>query len=72
MKLFHHTPEQTNALLGLTRDTAQKLIAINFQNPADDQQNIRYQAYLKGKLELLQAMLADDFEVEQPANQGVN
>lgn len=66
MKIFFHSHEQTQALLGLTRDTAQKIIGANFTNPAEDQATIRYLAYQKGKLELLQSLLADDFEVEQP------
>lgn len=65
-KLFFHNDEQQRALMGLVRDVAQKLVATNFQNPADDQQNIRYHAYLKGKMELLTSLLQDDFEVEQP------
>lgn len=69
MKLFNHSPEQVNALLGLTRDCAQKLIGINFKQPSEDHENMRYHAYLKGKMELLQALLNDDFEVEQPATQ---
>ena len=66
MKLFHHNHEQTNALLGLVRDTAQKILSTNFDNEEHDQATIRYLAYQKGKLELLQALLKDDFEVEQP------
>lgn len=66
MKLLYHTEAQTNALVGLVRDCAQRLIALNFNNPVDDNATIRHHAYLKGKLDLLQAMLVDDFDVEQP------
>jgi ketosteroid isomerase-like protein len=48
------------------RDTAQKILSTNFDNEEHDQATIRYLAYQKGKLELLQALLKDDFEVEQP------
>lgn len=64
MKLFFHNDEQKNALIGLMRDCAQKLVGVNFKNPAEDEENIRYHAYLKGKMELLQSLLTDDFDVE--------
>lgn len=69
MKLFHHNHEQTQALLGLLRDVAQKLVGITFNNPAEDHAMIRYHASLKGKMELLQELLQDDFEVKQPTQQ---
>ncbi len=65
-KLFFHNHEQTQALLGLTRDCVQKLASLSFNNPEEDQQNIRQNAYLQGKLNILQALLTDDFEVEAP------
>ncbi len=66
MKYFNHNPEQQNALLGLLRDSMQKVIAIDFNDPEKDQQNIRISAYQKGKIEILQAILADDFNPQEP------
>lgn len=62
MQLFHLTEFQKGLLADQMRETGTRLLALNFQNPADDQATIRHHAYLKGKLEAFQLIFDDNFE----------
>lgn len=61
MKRYHHNPEQFDALQKDLTAIGQRLLAIGFENPADDQQMIRHHAYLRGKFDQLKDLLEDNY-----------
>ena len=69
MKRYHFTLEQKSALVDDLRDVVSKLVAVTFDDPKIDEQNIRYHAALTGKMQILNLLLQDDFaDPEQPTN----
>lgn len=65
-KLFL-SPEQQAILLSEIQETAQKVVDISWENPEDDQRNIRRSIYLRGRLEATAFLLRDEFpEPELP------
>ena len=62
MHLYHLTSEQQGHLSEEVRSVMQQIMAINFDAPAQDEQNIRHHAYLKGKLATAMKLLEDDFQ----------
>ena len=61
MQLFNLNNDQKQVLAGLLQDIGTRLINLNFSDPSHDDRNIRPQAYLTGKFELLKLILEDDF-----------
>lgn len=61
MHRFNHNPEQQGQLKELMIAVAQELLSLNFIDPTEDHKRIRRHAWLKGRYELLQTLLDDDF-----------
>lgn len=62
MQLFHLSDHQKMLLADQMREVGTRLLALNFQDPAQDGATIRHHAYLKGKLEAFQLVYDDNFE----------
>jgi hypothetical protein len=61
--------EQKNELVAELREVVGKLVAVTFEDPKIDEQNIRYHAALTGKMQILNMLLQDDFvDPDQPTN----
>lgn len=69
MHKYHHSPEQHSLLLEEVREVMHQLMAINFDKPEEDEQNIRHHAYLKGKLAMSQKILEDEFQPPDHTNE---
>lgn len=66
MQRYRHSQEQRDNLLADIQIVAQRLMAVAFDSPASDEQNIRHHAYLRGKFDLLKDLLEDNYpEPEQ-------
>jgi hypothetical protein len=61
MKLLNFTPIQLHMLGKVQTDLINKLLNVDFKNPADDEVQLRLHAYLNGKLELVTELLADEW-----------
>jgi len=72
MKLLNFTPMQEHLLSQAAKKVGEELLSFNFQDPAQDQQSIRRHAYLSGKWELLNELLADEFPEQAPQDQPAN
>lgn len=66
MRKYNHSPEQIDQLVAELQVLGQRLLAINFDSPDTDQQNIRHHAYLRGKFDATKDILEDDFEQPEP------
>ena len=61
MQLHHHNKEQQLQLVELMRETATKLLHVDFNDPSQDHHAIRHHAYLKGKLEAFKQLHDDNY-----------
>lgn len=61
MQLYRLSSEQRMVFAQQLQETGLRILGVSFSNPEDDQRNIRHQAYLTGKFELLKDILQDDF-----------
>ena len=67
-KRYHLSSEQQTAFVTDLEAVGRRLLAITFDAPDTDHQNIRHHAYLKGKFEQLTSILEDSFpDPEQPS-----
>lgn len=69
MKIFYFNPEQESHLQQLAAQVGRDLLQLDFPDPAQDAQTIRRHAYLKGKFELLNELVADSFPDPQPTGE---
>ena len=61
MKRFYLNQQQEDELVKELAEVGRQLIHVDFSNPANDHQNIRHHAYLRGRFDQCQQLLADDY-----------
>ena len=69
MHKYHLNQEQQSLLVDEVREVMHQIMAINFDKPDEDEQNIRHHAYLKGKLAACQKILEDEFQPPDHTNE---
>lgn len=73
MKIFLFNAAQEAHLSQAARQVAVELLEMKFQDPAKDAETIRRHAYLTGKWELLNELIADSYPDQEPThNQSAN
>ena len=71
MHRYHHSQEQRDNLVLDLQVVGQRLLAIAFEDPKNDEQSIRHHAYLRGKFDILKDLLEDNYpEPETPPFDG--
>ena len=61
MKRYHHNPDQQRNLQSDCQEIIVRILQIDFDDPKVDDAMIRHHAHLRGKLVVLQGLLADDY-----------
>jgi hypothetical protein len=61
MQRYRLTEEQRSQLLEDIKEIGSRLLAINFDDPKADDAMIRHHAYLRGKWDMLQTVVQDNF-----------
>jgi hypothetical protein len=66
MRRFNLSQEQQQQLLLDMQETGQRILAVVFDNPANDDITIRHHAYLRGKWDQLRTIYEDNYPDPQP------
>jgi len=69
MQIHHHNPEQVAVLTNMINVVIQKMLAVEFSDPANDQRAIRHSAHLRGQYDTLLSLLQDDYPAPEPVAQ---